>query len=119
MAGQIGRAGPLDHFLEEGFRVVETLIVVVESAFTAVPEVSGRQRLSCRVRRHAADLGQLAGEWLESPIPAPLDGREARSLPVDPPDPVRTHRIADDFEPQVVCPREVGHVLDLDRDLAY
>ena len=115
---QVGRARQLDDALEGRFGGVESLGIVVEPPAPAAPEVQRGQGVAGRVRLHPALAGQIARERLEAQVAPALDDGQRRPLAGDPADPVWPHRIAQDFQAQVVGAGERRDRLDLDRHLA-
>ncbi|MEJ7640257.1 MAG: hypothetical protein WKF75_20400, partial [Singulisphaera sp.] len=108
MARQVGTAGKLDDAGQSRLGRVDPLGVGIETAPPSLPELACGQGVARRVRLHASLAGEVAGERIEPRITAPLDRREARPLSDDPADPIRAEWIAQDFQSQVVRPRERG-----------
>ena len=111
------RTDQLDHLIDQIVSHGKPLGVVGIVAFATVPEVAGDQGIAGRLRGHPAGADQVAGERLEAAITATLDHGKRRSSR-NPTDPVRSHRVSLDGQPQIVGSREVGNRLHLDGDLA-
>ena len=80
VARQVGRARQLDHALEARFGRGDSLFVVIKPPPASLPQVARRQGVAGRMRLHPPFARQLAREWLETEIAAPLDHGQRRPL---------------------------------------
>ena len=118
VASQVGTVGEVDHPGQGCLGDVESFGGVVEPPPTPQPEVASRQGVARGLRGHPTQPGHVAREGVEPDIASTLDHGEAGGLTSNPPDPVRSQRVAQDGQAQVMGPRKAGDRLHPDRDLA-